>query len=362
MEHVVIIGAGVMGCACAHRLLEAGFRVTLLERALPGAESSASAAGILGAQSEVAEAGPFFELCLASRSRFRTYAAELEAISRVSIHYEDSGTLEVALDHREGELVAARAAWMLERGLRVEILDRPQVLQLEPELNPRLVGANYYPDDHQVDPVALSRSLAAAVARLGGRFQSGTSVNEVITDGSRIVGVRTPSGVMAADHVVMAAGAWSSSIAGLPVLRTTVRPMAGQIVHLETRPPRLRHIVYGCQGYIVPRADGRILLGSTLENRGFDKAVTLEGVNRIARMGLDMVPTLGNGRWVEAWSGLRPATADGLPLLGRSPVAGLYFATGHFRNGILLTPITAEVITALVQGKPSPVYITPFMP
>ncbi|MBF0158418.1 MAG: glycine oxidase ThiO [Magnetococcales bacterium] len=353
MEHAVIVGAGVMGCACALRLLQRGWRVTLLERAVPGAESSASAAGILGAQSEVASAGPFLELCLASRSRFRHYAQELAELSHVSIDYETSGVLEVAMDAGEGRLVAARAAWMLDRGLRVEVLDRDQACRLEPGLNPQIIGANYYPDDHQVDPDRLSRALAVAVSRLGGMFRGGTVTGLARGQGC-VTGVHVDHELIAADAVIIAAGAWSSRLAGVPPLRTEVKPLAGQIVQLEQRPAQMRHVIYSCQGYVVPRTDGRVLLGSTLEERGYDKAVTLDGVRRITTMAADLVPGLRQARWITAWSGLRPATGDGLPLLGPTSLPGLFMATGHFRNGILLTPATGDIMAALVQQQPLP--------
>ncbi len=351
-----------MGCACALRLLQSGFRVTLLEKSLPGAESSAAAAGILGAQSEVSGTGPFFELCLASRARFREYARELEEITSVSICYEDSGVLEVALDPGEGRIAAGRAEWMLQRGLRVEVLDREEAHELEPALTNHMVGANYYPDDHQVDPRQLARALAAAVARLGGEFRSGLRVTGLAHAVDRVVGVETDEGVIHADRVLIAGGAWSTGIAGLPPLRTRIKPMAGQIVQVEMRPPLLRRVVYGYSGYIVPRADGRVLMGSTLEDRGFDKAVTVEGLHRITGMAREMVPGLGDARMTECWAGLRPAAVDNQPLLGAGPWEGLYFAAGHYRNGILLTPITGDVIGALMNGREPPVDVTEFSP
>ncbi|MBF0370215.1 MAG: glycine oxidase ThiO [Magnetococcales bacterium] len=362
MEHIVIIGAGVMGCACGLRLLEAGFQVTLLERALPGAESSAAAAGILGAQSEVSGGGAFQELCLASRGLFREYARELEELTGISVGYEDSGVLEVALDPAEGRMTAGRAEWMTERGLEVEVLDRESARKLEPALSPDILGANFYPDDHQVDPVALSRALAAGVAKLGGIFKTGVRVRGILSQGDRVVGVETDEGPMAAERVVVAGGAWSSGLTGLPPLRTVVKPMSGQIIQVETRPPLFRHVVYGFNGYIVPRADGRVLMGSTLEDRGYDKAVTTEGLARVSQMALDLVPGLKNARLVDTWAGLRPATGDGEPILGEGPYQGLYFATGHFRNGILLTPITAQVICNLALGKAAGPNISNFSP
>lgn len=363
IEHIVIVGAGVMGCASAHRLLEQGLKVTLLERALPGAESSAAAAGILGAQSEVSTAGPFLELCLASRAQFRGYARELKEITGIDIGYQDAGVFEVAMDPAEGRLAVGRAEWMLARNLRVEILDREEAKRREPALTDHMVGANYYPDDHQVDPVLLARALAAAVARLGGTFRSGVDVIGLAVHNGRVIGVQTESGVIHADSVVIASGAWSMRLAGLPTLRTSIKPMSGQMVQVETRPPLFRHIVYGFQGYVVPRADGRVLMGSTLEDRGFDKAVTTAGIHRITGMAMAMVPALATARLTSTWAGLRPAPGDGLPLLGGvHDLPGLFFASGHYRNGILLTPITGEVIRDLIQGRQPSVNIAPFLP
>ena len=361
-RHVVIVGAGVMGCACGHRLLEAGFDVTLLERSLPGAESSSAAAGILGAQSEVSGAGPFFELCLASRNLFPDYIRELQSLSGIEIGYETSGVLEVALDPAEGRLAVGRVQWMMDRGLRVEILDREEALRLEPALTPTMVGASYYPDDHQVDPDRLSRALAAAASRLGGHFQSGVQVLGLLVEAGRVNGVATETGPIYADAVLVAGGAWSTRLQGLPALRTRLKPVAGQVIQLETRPPFFRHVVYGYKGYIVPRPDGRVVLGSTLEDRGFDKAVTCQGLHQITAMAMEMVPGLQRARFRQAWSGLRPASGDNLPLLGAGPLEGLFFATGHYRNGILLTPITAQVICDLLCEKTPSVTIEDFSP
>lgn len=343
----LIVGAGVMGCATALRLLQAGAKVTLLERALPGAESSAAAAGILGAQSEVAAAGPFLELCLASRAMFREFSREVGELSGVDVAYEDSGVLEVALDPQEGRLAVGRAEWMLQRGLRVALLDRQEARRLEPGLADHILGANYYADDHQVDPDRLARALTGAVATLGGQFHTGKTVTGLLLQGGRVVGVASPQGDLYGQGVVLAAGAWTTGLAGLPPLRTVVKPMAGQIVQLETRPPLFRHVIYGYKGYVVPRRDGRIVMGSTLEERGFDKAVTAEGLHRITGMAMALLPGIAHSRLVSAWSGLRPATLDGLPLLGSGPLPGLYIAAGHYRNGILLAPITGEIVADL---------------
>ncbi|MEO5364660.1 MAG: FAD-dependent oxidoreductase, partial [Magnetococcus sp. DMHC-8] len=269
----------------------------------------------------------------------------------------------VALDPAEGRLAVGRVDWMLERGLRVEVLDRAEALRLEPALSPGMVGANYYPDDHQIDPERLSRALATAVSRLGGQFVNGVQALGLAVEGERVVGVETDRGRLTAGAVLVAGGAWSGRLPGLPPLRTTLKPVAGQIVQLETRPAFFRHVVYGFKGYVVPRPDGRVLLGSTLEDRGFDKAVTCEGVHQITGMAMELVPGLRQARLSQTWSGLRPASGDNLPLLGASSaLKGLYLATGHYRNGILLTPITAAVLAAALLGQSPGLDIVPFAP
>ncbi|MBF0173652.1 MAG: glycine oxidase ThiO [Magnetococcales bacterium] len=360
---VVIVGAGVMGTAVAHRLLERGFAVTLLEKSLPGAESSAAAAGILGAQSEVSGTGPFLELCLASRAMFGDYVRELEEISGVGVDFEQSGVLEVALTPAEGRLAAGRAQWMLQRGLEVEVLDRDAARRLEPGLTERMVGANFYPRDCQLDPRRLGSALTAVVSHLGGRFRTGLQVQGIEIHQGRAVGVRTATEVIFADVVIIAGGAWSMGLSQLPPIRTPIKPMSGQIVQVETRPATLRHVLYGYQGYVVPRRDGRVLMGSTLEERGFDKAVTLDGIHRITGMAREMAPSLGAARLSDTWAGLRPAPGDGLPILGESRhLQGLFFVTGHYRNGILLTPISGVVIADLVEKKTPSVTLDPFLP
>lgn len=359
LADVVIVGGGVMGCSVALRLRQAGARVTVLERSIPGAEASSAAGGILAPQMESHGPGPFLELCLRSRAMYPALAAELRELTGVDIQYVPSGLLRAGFDEADAHALEATATWQQGLGLRVELLDGAQARALEPELSERVVAAAHFPDDHQVDNRQLVRALSMAAARAGATFRTGY-VRGVLREGERAVGVDLDGEPLRAGAVVVAAGSWSGLVQGASLDPRLVRPARGQMVQLMTRLPLLRHVVFGPQGYLVPRTDGRVLCGSTMEFVGFEKQVTAEGLARILGMALALVPALGRAPVDSTWAGLRPWTADGLPILGRGPLEGLFVATGHFRNGILLTPVTARIVTQLVLGEDPQVDLKPY--
>jgi len=358
---VAIIGGGVMGCAVALRLAQRGLRVTVIERGIPGAEASSAAAGILGPQMEADGAGPLLELGLRSRALYPALAAELRDATGIDIGYVSSGVLAVALDEAgEGEL-AARRAWQTARGLRVEAPDGPALAALEPELGPAVRAALRFPDDAQVNARELARAFSQAAAAAGARFLQGRYVRRVRVDGGAAAGVELDGEVLAAGAVVVAAGSWSGLVEGAGVPATLVRPARGQLVSIETRPPLFRHVVavHG-RGYLVPRRDGSVLAGSTVEMAGFRKEVTVAGLADILDLARTLVPALAEAPVTASWSNFRPYTEDHLPVLGATPVRGLVLATGHFRNGILLAPVTAQAIAELVATGASSVDLAPF--
>ncbi len=366
--HVVVIGAGVMGCATAWRLAQFGVRVTVLERALPGAEASSAAAGILGAQTENDAPGPLLELCLASRALWPQFADELRVASGVDVHLLQLGLLELCTTPEEIALRHQRAQWMTARGLRAQWLDADAARALEPALGPAVLGALLLPDDGQVEPPLLARALALAAGRAGAEVLTGQTVQRVAVADGRVNGVQTDQAWLAADAVVIAAGAWTDLVPDLVPRRTAIRPLHGQLLLLHTG-ERLLHATLagrhsgGRHGYIVPRADGRVLVGATTEAIGFDKRVTAGAMAWLLSLALEFVPQLADARVVDQWSGLRPQSADGLPLLGpHRAVEGLIFASGHHRNGILLTPVTAEVTVNAVLGLRQRLELTAFLP
>lgn len=350
--HVVIVGAGVMGSAAALTLAERGAKVTLLERAVPGAEASSAAAGILGAQLELHEKGRMLETFVRARREYAGWAEELRAKTGVDIGYRVSGALVTTTDPAEQGAFAAAAKWQTEAGLRAELLDATRAREVEPELADNVAAATYYPDEAQVDPPALLRALVAAVARAGVVIKSGATVQHVIVENDRCVGVKLDDGKVLGDAVILAAGSWSSLVPGVPPEVPAVKPARGQIVLLDQRPPKLRTIVVmGGHTYAVPRGDGRVLCGSTVELVGFKKEVTAGGVHTILRGVIHMVPSLADAAITTTWAAFRPYTEGEKVLVGPSPLAGLFLATGHFRNGILLAKTTAEEVAASVLGS-----------
>ncbi|HVZ72087.1 MAG TPA: glycine oxidase ThiO [Polyangia bacterium] len=358
---VVVIGGGVMGCAVALRLALRGIGVTVIERGIPGAEASSAAAGILGPQMEAEAAGPLLDLGLRSRALYPALAAELRDATGIDIGYVKSGVLAVALDGAGAAELTARRAWQTARGLRVESLSAEQVHVVEPALGPDVRAALRFPDDGQVSARELARAFSQAAALAGARFLQGRYVRRVVVERGVATGVELDGEAIQAGAVVVAAGSWSGLVEGTGLSSQVIRPARGQLVSIETRPPIFRHVVsvHG-RGYLVPRPDGTVIAGSTVEMAGFRKEVTVGGLAQILTLARTLVPALADAPVTASWSNFRPYTEDHLPLLGLTPVHGLVLATGHYRNGILLAPVTAEAIAALVETGASPIDLAPF--
>jgi glycine oxidase len=358
---VAIVGGGVMGCATALALAERGADVVVVERAVPGAEASSAAAGILGAQAELHGREEDAPLFARARVAWAAWALALRDASGIDIGYRVSGVLRVARTDAEAEAIAREVAWQRRLGLRAEALDGPSARSLEPELAPDVRAAVHFAGDAQVDPAALLRALMALLARHPrATVRAGTTVQRLLVerDGhaehERCTGVALDDGDLRADATVLAAGSWSSLVPGLPVTLPAVRPVRGQIVLLDERPPRLRTIVFGSGGYVVPRGDGRVLCGSTTESAGYRKEVTASGVHAILGAALACVPSLGGAQLAATWSNFRPRADGDHPLVGASPLPGLFLATGHYRNGILLSKVTADAVADAVLGTGAP--------
>jgi glycine oxidase len=357
---VAIIGGGVMGCAIALRLAQAGLRATVVERGIPGAEASSAAAGILGPQWEAEGPGPLFDLGLRSRALYPAFAAELRELAGIDVGYARSGLVEVSLEEAHDQALAKRFAWQQARGLRAELLGPAELRAVEPHLGPAVRSGLRLPDEGHVNARALARALSQAAAIAGAQFLQGRYVRRVVTASGRAVGLELDGETLSAGTVIVAAGSWSSLVEGSGVPPPVVRPARGQMVAIDIRPPLFRQVIaaHG-RGYLVPRLDGLALAGSTLEMAGYKKEVTVAGLSDILAMVRALFPSLDHAPVVETWSNFRPYTEDHLPVLGRTPVDRLLLATGHYRYGILLTPITAQIIADLVLGSSS-VDLTPF--
>jgi glycine oxidase len=363
-EDVVIVGAGICGLSIGWYLARSGRGVTILERGQAGLGATWAAAGMLAPYAE-AEPGEEWMLPLlrASRDRWTAFARDLEAASGMSVDYRDEGTLVVALDRDDVERLRFLYDFQKRQQLPTEWLAGEEVRRMEPYLSHRVVAALYSPLDHQVDNVKVARALGEAFRRAGGRLRENTEVTRIVVDQGRVLGVRLPHAFLEASTVVLAAGAWSATIPGLPdSVRPPVRPVKGQMLALQMprEEPLLRHVVWGPEAYLVPRRDGRLLVGATVEEKGFDSRLTAGGILQLLRGAWEVLPGVEELPLVDMWVGFRPGSRDDAPILGPTEVEGLVLATGHYRNGILLAPITAEVISHYLLHGELPEIARPF--
>lgn len=356
---VVIIGGGVIGLAIARALATRGMKgVILIERAKLGAESSSAAGGMLAVQAEADRPDDFLELASASRDLYPAFSRALREETGIDIELERTGTLYLAFTHEDEKEIEHRYRWQARAGMLVERLTADEARRLEPCVSPRVRGALRFPLDAQVENRRLVAALAASNEKLGVRLLTGTLVESVRMERGVVTGVETSRGIVHAPVVVIANGAWTSFIKSedgeLPTVR--IEPVRGQMLCFETNPPLARHVIYSPRGYLIPRMDGRLLAGSTTEHAGFDKCVTGGGVHAITTHAMEIAPAILDLPLMDQWAGLRPRALDDLPVIGSCAEArGLYYATGHYRNGILLAPITGELIAdRVIDGVTSP--------
>ena len=359
---VLVVGGGIVGGAVAFRLAGEGLSVTLLEKGELGKESSWAAGGILTPIHLGEYPTPLAGLCAASMKLYEPLIRELRPLSSVDPEFRTTGLLILAFDERDREAVRELETWKRAQGQPVEPLTREEALARQPGLSPDILGALYLPDIAQVRNPRMTAALHEAAAKRGVEIRTDLPVTGFLRVPGRVNGVKTPRGDVYAGTTVLAAGAWSGDLLRLLGLDLPVRPVKGQMLLVEAEPDFLRHMVLADDEYLVPRADGKILIGSTVEDAGFDKAVTLDAVGRLSRAGQRMVPAVGKLPLVRSWAGLRPATPDRLPYIGPTTLEGLIVATGHFRNGILLAPVTAQLVAEIVTGRPPSVPLEPFDP
>ncbi len=355
---VAVVGGGVIGAACARALSLRGLTAGLFEPGpRPGAASPASA-GMLAAQIEAADDG-WLALATAARDRYPTLAAELEAATGLQVGLRRDGIAAVAFDRERATALANLAGRQQAAGLRAEWLTPSEVSHRWRGIAPGCLGALFAPDDGAVAPPALTAALTTHAANLGAR-QIAEPVSEVEHDGRRVSAVSTARHRVAARHVLIAAGVWSPAIAGLP-RALPVAPLRGQLALVPWPEGTADVILYHDHGYVLRRGEFA-LLGSTMEHAGFDARVTAEGQAAILAGARQLMPALAR-QVSNGWAGLRPVTPDGLPLVGADPdIDGLWYATGHGRNGILLAALTGDVIADLITTGETDVDVGPFRP
>jgi glycine oxidase len=360
-QDVVVVGGGVIGLAIARDLAAAGMSVRLLEKSEPGSEASGASAGMLAAQIEAHEASPLLSLALASRDLYPAFLRALEEETGLGVDLRTEGALVVGRDAEERRTLEREAKAQQALGLGLAWLEPDALLRKEPVLSADLCGGFHLAQEHSLDPVRLTRALRRSAEAKGAVIAARTEVTfiEAGAGGPRAV-LTADGGRVAADAVVLAAGAWSSTVGGAGFTPPPAEPVRGQIVCFRA-PGLLSHIVVGRNAYLVPRGDGRIVVGSTMERAGFDRSVTAAGLARLTTEAIRLVPALADKPLYGAWAGLRPGSPDGLPILGRV-ADGVFVACGHLRQGVTLAPITARLITALVQGRDPGFDLTPFRP
>jgi glycine oxidase len=346
-----------VGLAIAWRAAQRGLRVTVLERAdVPGAGTSAVAAGMLAPISEtIATELPLMRLGLESVDAYPEFVEELNDASGMDPGYLRCGTLLAARDGDEAEALTRELELRESLGLAVHRLRSSEARRLEPALAPAMRLALEIPDDHAIDPRKLTAALAQAVRRAGVTLRTGATVEQVNAADGRVAGVGLTDGErIIAEHVVVAAGAWTEAIGGLPPeVSVPIHPVKGQILRLHdpAGPGLLTRVLRMTGGYLVPRGDGRYVLGATMEERGFDTTVTAGGAFELLRNAFELLPSVTELVIDELSAGLRPATPDNAPAIGPGGVPGLHWAVGHYRHGILLTPITAELVAGALVGE-----------
>jgi glycine oxidase len=363
--NVAIIGAGVIGLGIAWRLALRGVPVAVFDKGASGAGASHAAAGMLAACAE-AEPGEeaLVTLGRASQARWPAFAAELKQASGVDVGLRSEGTLVVALTSDDQARLGHQLVFQQKLGLPLQWITAAETRRREPHLAGKLAGAVFSPEDTQVDNRKLAAALRIAAEAAGASISEHQAVKTISNDAGRVDGIVLADGrKVAADVVVLAAGAWSRSIDGLaPELRPPVRPIKGQMLALrmDAGAPLLTHVVWAPGAYLVPRLDGRLLVGATVEEKGYDTSLTAGGILTLLEAAWRVVPAVEELPIDEMWVGHRPGSRDDAPILGTGLIDGLIYATGHHRNGILLTPVTADAIAELVlEGVPDPA-IRPF--
>ncbi len=354
---VIVVGGGVIGCSVAFHLQKARAQVVLLERGPIAGEASSAAAGMLIDPIEDAGSRPFDELRRASLTMYPLLLREVQRLSGTDVEYARCGMIRAA----RSQALARRLKALARRRRGIEWLEGSDLQKLEPALDPSLLGAAWCEADADLNPGLLTKAFSGAAKKLGTTVRPQTMMTGFLGRGPRVEGVSTNLGDVHADAVVLAAGPWTGMLSQRLGVRLSTPPMRGQM--LAYRSAAIRHAIWGEDGYLVPKPRGVIFAGATIEDVGFRKGTTERALAGLRRMAGALVPELSRAKVAQSWSGLRPGSPDGLPIIGRFPGReNVYLATGHFRNGILLAPITGSLVSDLVLTGRADRRLRPFSP
>lgn len=348
---VVIVGGGVIGCSIAWHLAKMKKKVIVLEKDEVGSKASSAAAGMLGVQAELEADGPMFRLGRASRERYPALAEELRKRTGVDIALIQSGAMKPAYTQEDLEKYERIGKWQKDLGERAEVLDGKEARRIEPALSEKAVGALYFPDEGQVSPPSLVWALSKAAAACGAEFREYTNVTEVVCKNGRFDHVACDGGRVYADAVVIAAGAWSRPFFNKKY-GADIYPVKGEVLSATTSFPLLKTTLFADGYYVTPKKGGILYIGATMIPRDYSRTVSIGGLDFLLAKAKHFAPGVAGARVTRIWAGQRPMTNDGLPFIGADPdLDGFYYATGHYRNGILLTPITGLIMAELIAGR-----------
>jgi len=360
MTRVAVVGGGIVGLSVAAELARQGVQVELLDRnAQAGRESSWAAAGILTPQGEASGPGPFLDLLRASYRMIAETVSVIRDETGFEVGAGKTGMFSAAFTSGDELELRAEAAWQGEAGLPVERVKADELRREEPAVDGPVREAFWYPEAIQVDVRRFVEGYEGLARARGARIRTGVSAKRFLIEGGRAAGVETSAGAVFADGVVDCAGSWAGFDAALP-FTVPVVPARGQILQLATEGPLIRRVVHSPRGYLVQRSATELIAGTTVEYAGFDSRVTEEGTRSIREAAREISSRAWALPTAARWAGLRPDTPDHLPVLGRTPVEGLFLASGHFRNGVILAPVTGQVIADLALKGESPFDLSAF--
>ncbi|ALX47523.1 glycine oxidase ThiO [Lentibacillus amyloliquefaciens] len=354
MYDVIIVGGGVIGSSIAFQLSKRHYHVLIIEKDAIGQKTSRAAAGMLGAQNEVGTDNPLSLLGRQSRAMFPLLAQELKSLSGIDIELIQSGIIRLARTEGESKQLKQTAERQQNSGEDAKWLSREQLNEKEPKLSADSVaGALYIPNDGQVNAPLLTKALAHSAVKLGAEILENTEVQDFLTENSRITGVKTTTRTILAKTVITAGGVWSRELLKKTDLLLDLYPVKGECFSVYHDDHLMTSSIFSPGCYVVPKSGGRFIIGATQKPNSLDESVRLDGLHSLMKRAIGLIPELRNAKWEKAWTGHRPQTKTGLPYMGEHPeINGLWVAAGHFRNGILLAPITGSLMADYIEGKP----------
>jgi glycine oxidase len=350
---VVIVGGGIIGSSIAYQLARQGKKVVILEKNQLACEASSAAAGMLAAQAELEKDGPLYQLALKSQAMFSAISNELLEYTGIDIELINKGMLKIAETEEIAVEVKKQVEFQKNWDPMIQWLDGREIREMEPSLSPRVAGGMYLPNDGHVQPQKLSLAFAKAALYFGAEIREKTEVPSILYDKGKVKGVKTTKGIIHCDQVVIAAGAWAAQLMINTGLNIHVFPVKGECFSVKTEAPIFNTTLFSDKRcYLVPKRNGEIYIGATMVENTFDKNVTAGGIATLLERAIQLVPQIKNLAWERVWCGIRPQTGDGNPYIGEHPEwKSLYIASGHFRNGILLSPITGKLVADLLEGR-----------